>query len=290
MELRGMGNFMKQLKNIFLMQLRHMISRREFKISLGLSMLFVTAAFLESCFTLWGKDRSELYSASAGWVGNINLMQNQTMQVFYFLGIFIIAALAFSDDYLISRNNRILPAILARTSFRQYFLSGTLASFLGGFIVILIPLAISQLLSFLVLPFSGVEPFLTNASWEDTTYTAGYLFPFLKYQHPYLNNMVFLVYASVFAGIMSAVSYLISFFIRRSKLFVIGLPSIIAIVFGAVLAIVTGSGGFAVDIYLYPNDAIQKYPAYFFFLPLALLAGAIIGMFFILHKYKEEVL
>lgn len=281
---------MKQFKNIFAMQLQHMVSRRQFKISLSLAMVFVTVAFLEACLKFWGKDQSDLYSASAGWVGNINLTQNQTMQVFYFLGIFLIAALAFSDDYFICKNNSILPAILVRTSFKTYFLSGILTAFLGGVFVISAPLAVSQLLSFMILPVSGAEPFLTNASWENVTYTAGYLFPALKYQHPYANNLVFLVYASVFAGIMSAVSYCISFFIRRGKLFVVGLPTIAAIVFGAILNIITGVGSFAVDIYLYPNDSVQKYPVYFFLLPLGLILSLTIGVFFIFKKYKEEVL
>ncbi|WP_195976453.1 hypothetical protein [Hydrogeniiclostridium mannosilyticum] len=263
---------------IFRMQLVRMATRAEFKIACVLSFLFIVLAFVEECCSQWGADQSDLYTAASGWVGNITQVMGVTLQAFYLLAISLIAALPFADSFLEDRKSHNLASVLVRTTWGAYRRTGIFLSFAGGFLVILAPLLVSQLLSFLLFPATGgkIEGYVSWGAWMfSPTLSEAYVFPYLLLNHPYLHNLVFIFYASLFGGMNAVASYLLSLLGVHKKLLVLGLPAVFWLCYDLLLTFINPSLIF--EIYLYPNDSVFKQPWFFFALPLCMLAVLLLG-------------
>lgn len=280
---------MKTNNGMFQMQLSRMVTRSQFKIAWVLSFAFIAVAFAEECFSLWGTDRSVLYSASSGWIGNASVLMGNVMQVFYFFAIFMIAALPFSDSFLEDRKNHSLAPVLTRGTWNSYWRSGILLTFLGGFLVIFIPLLVSQLLSFLLFPVSGGKMTSDWGGWSiSSTLSEGYVFPYLAFHHPYLHNILFVFYSSFLAGLTAVGSYLLSLLGVHKKLLVLGLPTIFWVIYTAVITFI--APGLVFQVYLYPNENIFKESWFFFALPLCVIAILLIGCLLVKKRKMEAAL
>lgn len=281
---------MKSKKGIFNVQLSRLLSRNEFKIAWVLSMLFVTAAFIEACCMVWGKDKSELFSAALGWIGNKNIFLGTVMFVFYFFAVSIIASLPFSDSFLKDKHSRSLCAVLTRCEWGSYIRSGLFLTFISGFIVIFVPLLLSQALAFIVFSPAGDMPMKIwgTGAWDAVPATDACVFPALALNHPYLNNMIFIFYASLFAALNAVISYVISLLGVSKKLFVLCLPTILCIVYNGIIGFVSNS--LRIDIYLYPDDNISKNTLFFFLIPAVQLLIIAAGLIALRAKKTEAVL
>ena len=144
--------------------------------------------------------------------------------------------------------------------------------------VILAPLLVSQLLSFLLFPATGgkIEGYVSWGAWMfSPTLSEAYVFPYLLLNHPYLHNLVFIFYASLFGGMNAVASYLLSLLGVHKKLLVLGLPAVFWLCYDLLLTFINPSLIF--EIYLYPNDSVFKQPWFFFALPLCMLAVLLLG-------------
>lgn len=281
---------MKTNKGIFQMQIRRLFSRTEFKIAWLLCMIFVVMAYIEACLSVWGEDQSNLFSAATGWIGNVNIFSGNVMQLFYFFGISIIAALPFSDSFLEDKLSRSLPAVLVRGTWKSYLTSGLFLTFFSGFLVILIPLLLSQILALLIFPVNGDLPMgiWGSGAWTSLSTTDTYVFPSLVLNYPYLNNMVFIFYSSIFAGLNAVASYILSLLGIRRKLFVLCIPTIFWLLYSAVITFVNNT--ITPYIYLYPNDSVYKEVWFFFILPLTLLVFIWLGYIIVQKRNMEAIL
>lgn len=281
---------MKSKKGIFGVQVSRLLNRNEFKIAWVLSMLFVTAAFIESCIMVWGKDKSELFSAALGWIGNKNIFSGTVIYVFYFFAVSLIAALPFSDSFLKDKQSRSLCAILTRCEWGSYIKSGLFLTFISGFIVIFVPLLLSQALAFIVFSPTGDMPMKIwgTGAWDAAPVTDACVFPVLALNHPYLNNMIFIFYASLFAGLNAVISYVISLLGVSKKLFVLCLPTVLCIVYNGIISFASGS--LRIDIYLFPDDLVSKNTLFFFLIPVVQLLIIAAGLIALRVKKTEAVL
>lgn len=281
---------MKSKKGIFNVQVSRLLNRNEFKIAWVLSMLFVTAAFIEACFMIWGRDKSVLFSAALGWIGNKNIFSGTVIYVFYFFAVSLIASLPFSDSFLKDKHSRSLSAILTRCEWGSYIKSGLFLTFVSGFLVILVPLLLSQALAFIVFSPAGDMPMRIwgTGAWDAAPVTDACVFPALALNHPYLNNMIFIFYASLFAALNAVISYVISLLGVSKKLFVLCLPTILCIVYNGLIDFVTSS--LRIDIYLFPDDAIWKNTLFFFLIPAVQLLIIAAGLIALRVKKTEAVL
>lgn len=281
---------MKSKEGIFGVQVSRLLNRNEFKIAWVLSMLFVTAAFIEACIMVWGKDKSELFSAALGWIGNKNIFSGTVIYVFYFFAVSLIASLPFSDSFLKDKHSRSLCAILTRCEWGSYIKSGLFLTFVSGFIVIFVPLLLSQALAFIVFSPTGDMPMKIwgTGAWDAVQATDACVFPSLALNHPYLNNMIFIFYASLFAGLNAVISYVISLLGVSKKLFVLCLPTILCIVYNGIISFASGS--LRIDIYLFPDDLVSKNTLFFFLIPVVQLLIIAAGLIALRVKKTEAVL
>ncbi len=219
---------MKGKNNIIRMQFFHMLSRNEFKISLTAVLFFIAISFCELCGKVLGLDISQLYSAAYGWIGHAAMLDIPVMQFFFFLLIFFISSLTFSDSQFVDGKINAKNMIITRCSRKSYILSGAFVNLSGAFLVILIPFLLSLIFSFLIFPIHSSVQYFSNApTWSspDKIYA---LFPSLIYCHPFLYDILAIFYMAVCAGIFAMLSFTLSFFIKR-RLLILCIPTLLII-------------------------------------------------------------
>lgn len=246
---------MKEFSYLFRVQTKRLLTRKRGKLAVTIFLFILTISFVEQCIAAYGWDQTKLYSAAAGWAGS-GTSANQTMQFFYHLLIFPLAALPFADCVYEDRKRRVFSCILSRCSHRSYLLSGVLLSFFSGFVLILVGLAVSQILSFLLFPVDGLS--IHNS--VETFYSfdsKAILLPFLHWNAPYLENVLYIFYAAFVAGGFSLVSYVLTFFIKRGELLFLFVPTLVCFVLSAVITNLAQSAAYNIPIFLYPSNIIR---------------------------------
>jgi hypothetical protein len=278
--------------HLFKMQCVRLLTKGEVKYALTAMLVIVVAAFAESCALFYGADLGELPSAAYGWVGNMDNMQIQTMHVLYIYLIFLIAASIFADSFFTDLKCRVSNMIATRCSLQSYLASTALLAFLGGFFVILVPLIFSQLLALLVFPaipepgsFAGnintpaYDDFLANLNTQNA------LFPSVYFNHPYLSNLFFIFYAALWAGIMSLMAFVVSLFTRKSRLIILGVPTLVFLLSFYILP-----SSYILPYYLYPSTlSADLLPTFVFVAPLAVLI-ALVSLTAVALRRKKDVL
>lgn len=261
--------------------IRRLLARSESKYALTAMLAIVLVAFAESCMRFYGADAGEIPSAAYAWIGNMDNMQIQASRVLYFYLIFLLASLVFSDSFYVDAKNGTSVIAATRCTMKTYFASMGAVAFFGGFFVVLVPLLASQCLAFLAFPvwaepnaFSGV----LNSPAQDSHWallaSENVLFPELYFNHPYLNNLVYIAYVSLWAGIASLASFAISLYYRRQRLVVLGAPTLIYLV-----SLFVMPRNFALSYYLYPGIFLGGMSKLFFFIaPIAVLAVLVVAI------------
>lgn len=278
------GIIVKTGANIFKMQFRHMLARTEFKISLTVVLLVIATSFYVLCGKVYGSDNGQLCSAAYGWLGRSTDLDIRIMSIFYYLFVFFIGSMAFSDSQFVDRKIKVRSMILARCSLREYIASGALVSFLGGFLVMFIPFIFSQLISYIILPLHGVG-FTLNAglpSWQDNPFDS-FLAP-IFYNHPTIYNLIAILYLSFCAGALALLSFALSHYIKKGRLLIVGLPAIMVIVEGAIFP---GNRTFSYYLMLggIEGQTIQVYLG----VPLCVLLVSCIMLLFKTRLLRDEL-
>ena len=278
---------MRHLKSMIILQAKHMVSRSEFKFALTLMLVIVTAAFIEVCVRFQGKDVGELPSAAAAWIGNADTMQVQSIRILVFFLVFIIGSSVFADNFYSDKKSGILYSIVTRTSIKTYVASSIIVIFAGAFFVIFVPLALSQLLAFIVFPASATEFVAFN--WPSYMSSANFespIFPDLFYNHPYFQNVLFLVNISSWAGIMALLAFAISLYTQKSRLIVLCVPTTIVLLTWFILP-----QNLALFGYLYPTvSTIGRSAAFFFAAPPIVLAVVFALILLAVERHRDFML
>ena len=94
--------------------------RIEFKITVTISLLFVLVAFAESCLHFYGADTGELPSPAHAWAWNMNLMQINSMRVYLFFFMPVLAALVFAGNARDDIRSGMAECIASRSSLTSY--------------------------------------------------------------------------------------------------------------------------------------------------------------------------
>lgn len=278
---------------MFNMQFRRLCARNEAKYAVTIMLIMITAAFIESCLRFQGEDAGAVPCAAYGWVGNMDNMQIQSMHTLYLFLLFLIAALVFADSFFVDVKSRIANLIAMRSSLPVYLASTGLLAFLGGFLIVCVPFLLSQAFALVVFPAVGAANSFTtmiNTNASDSGWTMVFaqnaLFPPLFFNHPYLNNLVFIFYASFWAGIMSLMSFVISLFTRKSRLVVLGVPTLVFLLTFFLLP-----QSMAPANYLYPSTLIKGLsPVWFFVEPVVLLILLVAAAVVVVRRNKDLLL
>lgn len=262
-----------------------LFSRKETYFTISILAFILTLACVEQCFYVYGWPVMRLNSAAVGWVLNMDQQPGSglSIHIFIFFLFGILAAMPYGDSLVADRSCRTLPVLTIRTKGNTYFYSGALAAFTGSFLIFMSFFLLAQVLAVLVFPIqSTFHDYYNTYAWEDSL-SRSYLFPAMFFQHPYLHNLIFALYDSLWAGIFALTSYAVSLFVRQ-RLVVLAIPQLILIL-GSL-----GAGGpeYKLGDYLYPKIFMEEANMAFFVLcPVVLLAFMLCLLFCGLHKRRE---
>lgn len=258
------------------LQARRLVGRKEPWICLACMTALVCVSFVEGCLHFQGFDRAALPSAARGWIGYFEPLQIRSFGVGIYLLFFLISSSVFADCHYVARKSGISSHLIARCGQGPYIASCAVCTGIGGMLVLLIPLLLSQLLAFTLFPIeSGPYAF---SSWFGTpasnladarTQVANALIPEMMVDHPYLYNMMFIVYASLWGGIMALVSFSASFIIRRNRLAVLGFSTLFYLISLFLLP-----RQLSLSFYLYPCVLVSGLSVLFFVIAPLFVLGA----------------
>lgn len=221
-------------KGIFSLHVRRALAAKSWRYALLLSLTIVAASFVQLCLNFWGYDAAELPSASVAWVGNHGYMKTPLFGLWIFMLMFPLLSAVYGDAFYVHRRDGLIAALVTRTSKARYLLSGGCVAFLGAFLVALGVLLVSQLISFIAFPVdAGRDAFALSfnspssdvnqwGAWSDSL-----LFSELYLGNRYLYNLLFCIYDAVWAGLMALASYVLSCYVKRSRVVTLGVPTLV---------------------------------------------------------------
>lgn len=288
---------MKHFSSVFRMQLRHLFYRRRTGLLFVLMAVIVTLAVAESGLRYYGAELGSVPSAAGGWIGRVPRGGMSFFNLYVFISfsrylMLPIGALIFSDSYLTDLKEGPYLTILTRSSSNVYHLSNALLTFGGAFTIIFIPLLISFFLSFFMFPTeSTVHPLNSGFSLlvVQKIKPGQILFAPLFFQHPYLTNLVYILYDSLLAACWALASYALGCLVRVSRLLVVVVPTVFVILAGEALDYF--QEGLSFDAYVNPiwqND--QRYVFVFFaYLAIPLLFFAAVMLPFFRKRKADEL-
>ena len=199
-------------------QFRIMINKRGFQVSFTMMMLFVVFCFIEG-FYLCSVDKNRNYDIAnlqSADFSFLNESHEQRFQTFVFFFPFLVV-LPFSFSLFIDRSTRIREIVITRCSRKEYYYSKLITAFLGGFIIIFIPLIISTVLSHCFYSHSVINLFDPNYS----TLTAG--------EKDFLSMRDLLLELLVFSPVMGeiAAAFFLSVYAGTCAMFALSVSGII---------------------------------------------------------------
>lgn len=218
--------------------MRRALDRVEFRGALCLCMIVCMASFIEECLAYQGWDISVLPSAAYGWIWYFeahNITSLPIMIIFFFVPI---ASVSYADCLLIDRGKGISSALFVRTHKATYINAAAICVFLTAFITLFLPMAISQLLSFMLFPIKTPEfgmRSLIYAPIDMPHHATNFILGDLFLQHPYMYNMIQLAYLSCSAGIYAVFTFSLSLLFRIKRLLLHGIPALMFLVSNLVL-------------------------------------------------------
>lgn len=141
------------------------------------------------------------------WLG-ADVASFPTSAFFFLLPIF--AVLPYGWSLASEMTSGYTKNVLSRTSRKTYLMAKYTASFISGFLVVLIPLALSLLVLALFLPSMGME-----SIYPYGTIGQGCMWAEIYYEHPYVYCFMYILLDSVYGGLIATISTSASFFIKN---------------------------------------------------------------------------
>lgn len=276
---------------VFLMQLRRAARSQAARRALLFMLVVVAASFAQTLLTFWGHDVGELPSAAVGWAGNADYLGVAPWAALVFFLLFVVSSSAFGDTLYLDVRRRAVGCVAARTTKARYVWATAAAAALSAFVVVLVPLLVSQLLALLAFPVSAPDGFVTSfndAASMPHVFGAGsqeYLLWDLRWSHPYLHNLVFIAYDALWAAIMAAASVAVSLYARRGRLVVLGAPTLVYLV--SLFALPRWA---SLSSYLYPGVAPETSLAFMAAAPVAATLAVAVAIAWALARGRDVLL
>ncbi len=239
--------------NLMKIHIKCMFRRAQTKIAFIAALCLCCVGFIESCLHFSNADLGALPSAAYGWQWNMDSMQISSARLLAFILIFFIASSAYADEMLKEVREGTSTCIVSKASMHEYVITHAISSYVSGFIVIAIPLAISQCLAFVVFPLEGnfQGSFNTPVYLEDHQY-GGWLSQAVSLD-PYLINLAYIGYASTCAGVAALFSFSLTFHLKQ-RLLALMTPSVAVLIVFELMPLVGMNSELYPAYYLYPSS------------------------------------
>lgn len=214
--------------------LKDMLRRKEFFAALTVSVLLFAVPCILDLAGFNHADVSLLdpawsYWGSAGFLGPGSVVHAKWMRwgiSLLFLVLPFCASLAGSCRYFDDASGGALKFVLPREGRGVYYRSGWLAVFLGGFLVVFLPLFLEQAVLCAAFPLKTPQTVSFSAVTDELAMHLHY-FRRLYLNHPYCYNLVYCVIPAAAAGLAGGLSYSLSLFTRKNRFLVVTLPGIV---------------------------------------------------------------
>lgn len=224
---------MRGQRGILALSLRRAWRMSAWRYAFAVSLAAMAIPFMRGCLNFWGHDVAELPSAGVAWVGNYATMRTTTFAVYIFFLMFPLSSACYSDNLFNDVRSGRATVTVPRSGLFAYVLSGAFVTFVSAFLVVLVPLLVSQLLSFAAFPAEASEDaFLTffndSSSYPDLWGSSfdGIPLSGLYVSHRVLYNLLRIVYDALWAGILALTSFALSLYTRRSRFVVLCAPTL----------------------------------------------------------------
>lgn len=277
------------MKQNLVLQWKLLFRRKEFYLSFAIMLGLAVAAFVTDCREYYGWDLSECHSASMlFYLRTYNASFSGIVMSLYPL----LAVLPFADSYIVDRHNAVLPVLLAKGKFRDYYFSKMLVTFLASFLVLFVPQAVNMALNAVAFPWTVPGDF-TNVlyGWTYAGTIESFAFPRLLNDHPGLYNLLFALTLSVTGGLMAAVSYCLSYILNKSRVLIICLMFLLLNVITLICQALRLSTDAHITSYLFPCAPLDYHNFWIFagYIAAFLLIGAACTFYNLLHHKKRVV-
>lgn len=210
------------MKKSLKFQFLSLLTSRNFNIILMLSIVFSLIPTLVYGIKFHNADINTVPAAYSFFLGSGYV---DIFNKIYYVLMPLIVVIPFADSYYTDRENHTIYAILSKCTLNQYYYSKLICVFSSGVIVIMIPLLINFLLNLSVFPFNSTVEFLNGFGQIQnqlyTVYPEEFLpifFYHLFCTNQYLYELVYLLIASLFGGLLAAIVFQISFFYKGNKI------------------------------------------------------------------------
>lgn len=232
--------FYQELKR----DIKDMIQRKEFILAMTISILLIFILLFISLLSFYKTDILNLKPAWFCWgvdgdgyhwgaTGSLNLAA-WAIKILNFIVLPFIASLSYAYCCYDDRQSGVLKFLIPHVGRNVYYLSNTCAVFIGGFLVIFIPLILEQFILCIAFPLN--VPFMMSSDPIIDDYITGLgktSAPLIGFHlnHPYLFNALYSVIPAITAGLMALLSYSLSLFVNKSRFLIMTLPGLLWVVF-----------------------------------------------------------
>lgn len=254
--------------NLLKTDLKILFTRLEFKLILLISIFIVCGNFISMCIRFYGRDIIDVFQASDFFIGrNQSSIFNSIFYIFLFP---LISAFSYSDVFLIEKSNNLYNYYITRTNKLKYFVSKIFVVLSSGMIVILIPLLISYLLSYIAAPIYNSIDFTNVPSDYYQPITDYIMFPNIYVNNPYLHNLIFIIIPCIFGMLFALLAFSISTLRKTNKLFILIIPTILMLIESFILGVLR-LDNYSLVRYLYSGANIRGYSSNILFVNFFIL-------------------
>lgn len=225
-------------RKLFAFHLHTMLRKKSFFFAVLITMAITGIFLFQIMIPMIGYDRNVIPSAWYLWNTNAiidytgtNLGMNYSLWtgLFGLLLMPFLAPLAYADSAYDQMKSSALPEIMIRSSRGAYYSMGALVTFLGAFLICLIPYVAEQIILAVLCAgaplqnVGGMTPLRDN--WGYLSDVLGIFWGF-QANHPYLYNLLLSCVQAALGGSFAVLVYALSLYFHRNRFLVLTLPGI----------------------------------------------------------------
>lgn len=220
---------------------KQMFHRKEFLLALTFVLALILGSLFADLISFISNDVLYHYPAWYYWgpVGDVfvqypqlhgtSIMAPASVQILTTMFLPFAGALAFGYSHYDNKSTGAIKLALPRAGRGVYYRSIACVIFVGGFLVVFLPLLLEQLILGLAFPWQMSTNVSSYPSVDDYTKAMGIpeAYAALKMNAPYLYNLLLAVVQAATAGLLAWCSYTFSLFFHRSRFLILTLPGIL---------------------------------------------------------------
>lgn len=233
--------------------LKNMVRRKELFFALLASIVLLLLTSLADLYNLW---ESDVLTLCPAWMyfgfASVSMSHYSKMLLQMFMMLFLpfVSSLAYSYCSFDDHQTGVYKFLFSRMKRSVYYGSAALATFLGAFFILFLPLLLRELVFILAVPLSS--PILTPGyPVSDLIFRNVNFWKSLALNNPYLYFFIYTLIPSLVGGLLGLLSFSLSLYYKKNRFLVLTLPGILTIAFSFICSI-TGNTGMVLGVLVLP--------------------------------------